>query len=101
VLVGGLLWFYSTTYNRQFLTGNLIIALLTSMVPVMVVLFEIPMLNREYGDILKVKQASFNYIFAWVGSFGYFAFLTTLVREIIKDIEDFEGIRHREEDRFP
>lgn len=91
VFVGGLLWFYSTTYNRQFLVGNLIIALLTALVPVMVVLFEIPMLNREYGNILKISQTNFNHILAWVGSFGYFAFITTLIRELIKDIEDYEG----------
>jgi 4-hydroxybenzoate polyprenyltransferase len=27
----------------------------------------------------------------WVGGFALFAFLTNLIREIIKDIEDFEG----------
>ncbi len=91
VFVAGLLWFYSTTYNRQFLAGNLIIAFLTALVPVMVVLFEVPLLNREYGEILRIYQSSFNYILAWVGSFGYFAFFTTLIRELVKDIEDYEG----------
>jgi 4-hydroxybenzoate polyprenyltransferase len=91
VLAAGLLWFYSTTFNRQFLTGNLVIAILTAMVPVTVVLFELPALDREYGAILRTHQTSFAYIFAWVGSFGYFAFITTLIRELIKDIEDFEG----------
>ncbi len=91
IFVSGLLWFYSTTYNRQFLTGNIIISFLTALVPLMVVLFEIPLLNSEYGNVLQLNNASFNYIFAWVGSFGYFAFLTTMAREIIKDMEDFEG----------
>jgi 4-hydroxybenzoate polyprenyltransferase len=92
IVVAGLLWFYSTTYNRQFLVGNLVIAFLTAMVPVMVVIFEIPMLNREYGStLIRFNQAGFLYIFAWVGSFGYFAFITTLIRELIKDIEDFKG----------
>ena len=91
VFVAGLLWFYSTTYSRQFLVGNIVIALLTAMVPVIVVLFEIPLLNKEYGNILKLNEASFNYIFAWAATYGYFAFLTTLIRELIKDIEDCEG----------
>ena len=92
IIVAGLLWFYSTTYNRQFLIGNLVIAFLTAMVPVMVVLFEIPMLNREYGaTLIRFNHAGFLYIFAWVGSFGYFAFITTLMRELIKDIEVYEG----------
>lgn len=93
VLVSGLLWFYSTTYNRQFLTGNIVVALLTAMVPVMVVVFELPLLYQKYGEILRISGSSFSYIFAWVGSFGYFAFLTTLIRELIKDIEDYEGDR--------
>jgi 4-hydroxybenzoate polyprenyltransferase len=91
VIVTGLLWFYSTTYNRQFLTGNIIISILTAMVPVMVIVFEIPLLNREYGNILRLHHANLNHVFAWVGSFGYFAFLTNLTREIIKDIEDYKG----------
>lgn len=91
VIATGLLWFYSTSYKRQFLVGNLSVAFLTGLVPLMVVLFEIPLLNREYGQVMLRNEASFNYIFAWVGGFSFFAFLTTLIREVIKDAEDFEG----------
>lgn len=91
VLATGLLWFYSTNYKRQFLVGNLSVAILTGLVPLMVVLFEIPMLNRAYGTIMLQNESSFNYIFAWVGGFSFFAFLTTLIREVIKDAEDFDG----------
>lgn len=87
----GLLWFYSTNYKRQFLIGNLSVAFLTGLVPLMVVLFEIPMLNREYGQEMLRSETNFNYIFAWVGGFSFFAFLTTLIREVVKDAEDFEG----------
>ncbi len=90
-LTAGLLWFYSTNYKRQFLIGNLTVAVLTALVPLLVVLFEIPMLNREYGNILVQINSNFNYIFIWVAGFSVFAFLTTLIREIIKDTEDFEG----------
>ncbi len=90
-LAAGLLWFYSTNYKRQLLIGNLTVAFLTAMVPLIVVLFEIPMLNKEYGTIMLQYNSSFNYIFIWVAGFSIFAFLTTLIREIIKDTEDFEG----------
>ncbi len=90
-LAAGLLWFYSTNYKRQFLIGNLTVSFLTAMVPLIVVLFEIPMLNKEYGAIMLQYNSSFNYIFIWVAGFSIFAFLTTLIREIIKDTEDFEG----------
>lgn len=91
VLATGLLWFYSTNYKRQFLVGNFSVSLLTGMVPLMVVLFEIPLLNREYGQEMLMHSANFNYIFAWVGGFSFFAFLTTMIRELVKDAEDFEG----------
>jgi 4-hydroxybenzoate polyprenyltransferase len=93
VIATGLLWFYSTNYKRQFLVGNLSVAFLTGLVPLMVVLFEIPMLNRAYGTVMLQSQSNFNYIFAWVAGFSFFAFLTTFIREVIKDAEDFEGDR--------
>ncbi len=90
-LITGILWFYSTTYKRQFLIGNITVALLTALVPLMVILFEIPLLNNEYGLLLKEMHINFMHIISWVGMFAVFAFLLTLVREIIKDMEDFEG----------
>ncbi|MEZ5072563.1 MAG: geranylgeranylglycerol-phosphate geranylgeranyltransferase [Bacteroidales bacterium] len=91
VIATGLLWFYSTHYKRQFLVGNLSVAFLTGLVPLMVVLFEIPLLNAAYGDVMLRYNANFNYMAAWVGGFSFFAFLTTLIREVVKDAEDFEG----------
>ena len=91
VLSTGLLWFYSTNYKKQFLVGNLIVAFLTGLVPLMVVLFEIPLLNKEYGEVMIRHDADFTYLFAWVSAFSFFAFITTLIREIIKDAEDLEG----------
>ncbi|MFZ5941729.1 MAG: geranylgeranylglycerol-phosphate geranylgeranyltransferase [Bacteroidota bacterium] len=87
----GLLWFYSTDYKRQFLVGNLSVAFLTGLVPLMVVLFEIPLLNKAYGHVMLLANSNFNYMFAWVAGFSFFAFITTLIREIIKDLEDFKG----------
>jgi 4-hydroxybenzoate polyprenyltransferase len=91
MLATGLLWFYSTSYKRQFLVGNLSVSFLTGLVPMMVVLFEIPLLNRAYGAEMLLHHVSFNYLFAWVAGFSFFAFLSTLIRELIKDAEDFEG----------
>lgn len=91
ILASGLLWFYSTNYKKQFLIGNLIVSFLTAAVPMLVILFELPLLNREYGKIMLAAGANFNYIFAWTAAFAFFAFLTNLIREIIKDSEDFEG----------
>ena len=93
LLVVGLLWFYSTTYKRQFLVGNLMVALLTAIVPLMVPIFEIPLLNAAYRQVMIENQMNFMYILYWVLAFSFFAFLTNFIREIIKDMEDFEGDR--------
>jgi 4-hydroxybenzoate polyprenyltransferase len=90
LVVSGLLYFYSASYKRQFLIGNLVVAILVAMVPLLVVIYEWPALYRYYS-LNAVTLPDFNFIFYWVGGFAVFAFLTTLTREIIKDIEDFEG----------
>lgn len=90
LLVSGLLYFYSVTYKRQFLIGNIIVAFLTAMVPFMVVLFDAPPIHKLYASA-TVSFPGVRLLFYWVGGFALFAFMTTLIREIIKDIEDYEG----------
>ena len=90
-VIPGLLWFYSTTYKRQFLLGNIIVAFLTALVPLMPLLFELPMLYDTYWQTLIFVPSVFNTIIYWVGGYAIFAFWLTLFREIVKDIEDFEG----------
>jgi 4-hydroxybenzoate polyprenyltransferase len=90
IIVSGLLYFYSASYKRQFLIGNIIVAFLTAMVPMLVVLYEWPALYKYYTENAVVLPP-INFITYWIGGFALFAFLTNLIREIIKDIEDFEG----------
>jgi 4-hydroxybenzoate polyprenyltransferase len=90
LVVSGLLYFYSASYKRQFLIGNLLVAALTAMVPLLVAFYEWPALYRFY-KVNAVVLPDIKIIFYWVGGFAIFAFITTLAREIIKDIEDFEG----------
>ncbi len=90
LIVSGLLYFYSASYKRQFLIGNVIVAILTAMVPMLVVIYEAPFLFSYYA-LSAVKIPSIAVTFWWVGGFAVFAFIITLTREIIKDIEDFEG----------
>ena len=91
LLVPGLLWFYSTSYKRQFLIGNLLVAILTAAVPLMPFLFELPLLYKEYWQVLVLKPSVFNELTYWIVGYTIFAFILTLFREIVKDIEDVEG----------
>ncbi len=91
LIITGILWYYTTSYKKQFLIGNLVVAFLTALVPLMVVLYELPLLNQLYGPTVILHDANFRGIFFWVLAFSGFAFITTLIREIVKDTEDFEG----------
>jgi 4-hydroxybenzoate polyprenyltransferase len=88
-----LLWFYSTSLKRMFLLGNLVVALLTGFVPLIVALFELPLQIRENGHCFFLANTNLNALFVIVLIFSVFAFIVTLLREIIKDIEDYEGDR--------
>ncbi len=79
LIVSGLLYFYSASYKRQFLIGNLIVAVLTAAVPLLVVLFEWAALYRFYVVNVAVMP-ELDFLFGWVGGFAIYAFLTTLVR---------------------
>lgn len=90
VLTTGILWFYSTTYKRQLLIGNFIVATLTGIVPLIPLIFEYP-LFQVYWQSIVIYQLKLYPMVYWVGGYAVFAFMLTLAREIIKDIEDFEG----------
>ena len=90
MLVSGLLYFYSVTYKKQLLIGNIIVAFLTALVPLLVVVYEIMAVCNHYGCDL-ISLTAVDHVFYWVAGFSVFAFLTTLAREIVKDMEDFEG----------
>ena len=95
VIIPGLLWFYSSSYKRLFMVGNLIIALLAGVAPMIVAMANVAILQLRYGTILAYTTLPHD-IYAWVGGFALFAFLLTWIREIIKDMQDQMGDRELE-----
>ncbi len=83
------LWFYSTHFKRQFLIGNLIVAFFTALVPLIVGIYELYPCYKTY--MIIGEEISFKGVWLYVFAVSFFAFITTLLREIIKDIEDFQG----------
>lgn len=83
-----LLWWYSANLKRQPLIGNVVVSLLTALTIIVVALFEIWILHRPdaYDDPAGA-------VFTFVLLYGGFAFLISMVREIVKDIEDVDGDR--------
>jgi 4-hydroxybenzoate polyprenyltransferase len=91
LFVSMVLWLYSTSYKRQLLIGNILISILVGIVPLMVLLFEFPLLVKRYQLYTLATGVNFDFLLFWVCSYSGFAFLLNLIREIVKDIEDFEG----------
>lgn len=100
VFVPGLLWFYSASYKRLLLIGNLTVALVTGATPLLVAIGNVAYLKLRYGNINGINVLEYTTlphdIFIWTGGFAVFAFLSTLIREIIKDMEDQMGDREME-----
>lgn len=80
-----LLWFYTVNYKKKYLVGNLVISTLTAALVVTLGFCEIiPALETNLED-----QARFGLKILMV--YAGFSFLLTLIREIIKDVEDRKG----------
>ena len=91
LLCTGLLWFYSTEFKKQVLIGNIVTSFLTALVPLIVVLYEMPLLISKYKTVLQYSGVNLNHILQFVAAYAGFAFLTSLIREIVKDMEDLGG----------
>lgn len=84
------LWFYSTTFKKKLLSGNIIISLLTAWV-VLVVGFTTH--YRIMSDSLLIQSIDRSKLLRLTFLYAAFAFIISLVREVIKDVEDMEGDR--------
>ncbi len=79
------LYMYSTFYKKRFLSGNIMIAFLSALSVMIVGLFE-PEFYKSFIYLL------------W---YGVFAFEISLIREIIKDIEDKDGDERAQSKSLP
>jgi 4-hydroxybenzoate polyprenyltransferase len=81
-----LLWFYSTTYKKTVLIGNVIISLLTAWT-ILILFFS----KLSPADALGLGAQTHSRFFRLTFLYAGFAFIISLIREAIKDIEDMEG----------
>ena len=87
------LLFYSTTFKRKLLSGNLIIAALTAWVILVVYLFAGADVFSLSGWANESVDFNVRKLFKFTLLYASFAFTITLIREVIKDLEDMEGDR--------
>lgn len=82
LLALGGLWFYSYSYKRQFLIGNLVVAFLAGLTVYLPLVFE-----------MQCDPAGWKFL-PWapfIVAYAFFAALSTLIRELVKDMEDMSG----------
>ncbi len=82
-----LLFIYSTSLKPRFLIGNILISLLTSWVILVVAWCEYNHLIKINNNLPADKILRDTFLYAG------FAFVISLVREVVKDMEDIEGDR--------
>lgn len=83
------LWFYSTTLKKKLLVGNVLISLLTAWVIGVLFFSKYPL---NISNLLSVQQQEARF-FRLMVVYTAFAFVISLIREVIKDMEDIEGDR--------
>jgi 4-hydroxybenzoate polyprenyltransferase len=85
-----MLWFYSSRYQKTMLLGNFFISFLSALVILTLWLFEFFALKTDaihFVDALSILP----FLQYLVLGYALFAFLVSLLREIIKDMEDLQG----------
>lgn len=87
VLSSLLLWFYSTSFKRQVLIGNIVISFLTALSVVVVGFYE----RQIYESFEAIMSPAGRKLIQIIGVYALFAFLISMVREIVKDLEDMIG----------
>jgi 4-hydroxybenzoate polyprenyltransferase len=80
------LWFYSTNFKKKLLIGNIAISLLTAWT-ILLVFFSKLSVSDAFATGFHGQPKFFRFAFLYAG----FAFMITLIREAIKDIEDMPG----------
>jgi len=95
------LWFYSVQFKRDFIVGNVLIAILAGLVPILVGIYEIPLLIETYGEevvqYFRLQRPGedpslyFKWMFYFILGYAVFAFALNLIRELQKDMADVKG----------
>lgn len=85
VLASALLYVYSTYLKSITLIGNIVVAGLVSLCILLVGLFDLTPV------VTKINQSTQLFFFDLIKDYAIFAFMLSLLREIVKDIEDIDG----------
>jgi len=85
-----MLLLYSSTFKKKLLIGNIIISVLTAWVVGVLFITEIRLNDTVY---MQLNQAALGSLYKVTLFYAGFAFIVSLIREVVKDMEDMEGDR--------
>lgn len=86
------LYLYSRRWKNRALTGNLMVAVFTAMSLLVVWGYEQLAFSAD-NALLMSTEGAWKQVNRMAGLFALFAFTSTLIRELIKDMEDLKGDR--------
>ncbi|MCC5916296.1 MAG: UbiA family prenyltransferase [Cryomorphaceae bacterium] len=84
-----LLYQYASQLKKQALVGNLVISLLSGLIVISLLAFDV-LPSLESDETIKENFQGMVYIYLIFASFSFFI---TFIRELLKDIEDIKGDR--------
>lgn len=90
LLLTCILYSYSERYKKKLVIGNLIVSLSIAFAVFLPWLFEMLYMSK-HELLLVVNESLMKFSLRFVLVYAVFAFLSTLMREIIKDMEDHVG----------
>ncbi len=82
-----LLFGYSVSFKRKFISGNVLISFLTAWVVLILCVSEVRLFSKITPEIAIAEHKVVRLGFLYAG----FAFILSLIREAIKDMEDLQG----------
>ncbi|WP_462250275.1 geranylgeranylglycerol-phosphate geranylgeranyltransferase [Ferruginibacter sp.] len=87
------LWLYSTIYKRKLLIGNILISVLTAWTILILYLINMKSwyMTKVMYEIKHNYETASTKLFKYAIVYAGFAFIISLIREVIKDMEDMEG----------
>jgi len=88
-----MLWLYSTTYKRKILVGNILVSVLTAWTVLIIYAAEIPHLWDVAPLVQQGYLLALTKLLRIAALYSGFAFVISLVREVVKDLEDMDGDR--------
>jgi 4-hydroxybenzoate polyprenyltransferase len=82
---------YSSTFKRKLLSGNVLVSLLIAWSVLVVYLFLGGRIPGYRGFQLADPLFNMPVLYLMAAAYAGFAFIVTLLREVVKDLEDMEG----------